>query len=372
MKRLHYSLFILPVCLISCAAARKSDSDTGRIIYANKKTAYFSVSGEPERTWNISPHIERDTLTVTCYEPAETLRFRTDRDSLRLQVRAGQTIYFTVRLPDSMNALTVVHGVSPFRQISFGRDKVANDSIRSWYGFQADGYRDSLRNKYPYTPLSTQDDISRIAAILDWTHRQWKHNGGQSPKKNDAISILDEVKTGGRFPCFAYSIVLAARLNEAGYPARVLYLKGSDVETNKVVPGHVVTEAYIPSLHKWAFLDGQFNAMPMLNGRPLNAVEFQQAATRDFSKLTFYNGVDYNGSPMSRKNYAEFVYPYLFFFDYYFDSRSGTTARYNVMGKQGLMLVPKGVKPPEKFGAFDGRIDYVIYTNDEELFYRAP
>ncbi|MDD4190907.1 MAG: hypothetical protein PHI28_06235 [Mangrovibacterium sp.] len=39
--------------------------------------------------------------------------------------------------------------------------------------------------------------------------------------------------------------------------------------------GHVVTEAYSKELDEWIFIDPQFNIIPVLNGCPLNGVEFQ-------------------------------------------------------------------------------------------------
>lgn len=61
--------------------------------------------------------------------------------------------------------------------------------------------------------------MQRILSILNWTHHQWKHDGNRSPKKNDAISILNEVKEGARFPCFAYAIVLRDQLTAHGFKA---------------------------------------------------------------------------------------------------------------------------------------------------------
>jgi hypothetical protein len=371
-KYLPAAAFAL-LCVIGCVMPAASAIAQVTTIKANTTNAQYSISGEEKRNWNISPQIERDTLLVRCYSKTETVVFKTDTDSIRVEIQAGQTKNFYVRLKDSINALTVVHAIPAWRPISFSKDEQPNDSIRSWYGFYSNVYRDSLERLYPANvTANAKDDIAKIAALLEWTHNQWKHSGNNSPKRADAISILGEVKDGGQFPCFAFSIVLTGKLNAAGYTARVLYLKGSDVETNKQVPGHVVTEVYVPSLHKWVFLDGQFNTMPMLNGVPLNAVEFQKAFTENYEALSFYNQVNYNGTKWTKRNYADFVYPYLFFFDYYFDSRSGIGKSNTVAGKAGLMLVPAGVKPPVKFGANNGLINYCIYTNDAAKFYAAP
>jgi hypothetical protein len=375
IKSIHMKICIPVICFLILAACINIQS-YGQLPVLNAKTrnATYSISGNATQGWGISPRIERDTLLVNCFQKTETVLFKTDTDSISFPIRAGETKSFYVKMKDSANALTVVYAVSPYQQLSFSKDPDNKGDLKFWYGFHSMGYRDTLETLYP-SPLpntSNNNDVAKIAYILKWTHNQWKHSGMNSPKKNDPVSILTEAKAGGQFPCFAYSIVLAGKLNAAGFMSRVLYLKGKDVETNKIVPGHVVTEVYIPSLKKWAFLDGQFNVMPMLKGVPLNAVEFQRALTQNFAGVSFFNAPDYNGDPWSIRSYADFVYPYLYFFDFSFDNRAGLAGRNTIQGKTNLMLVPAGVKPPVKFGAFPTLIDYCIYTNDLEKFYAAP
>ena len=82
-----------------------------------------------------------------------------------------------------------------------------NDSEKS--------YLDSLKSKYPINIEGSKTQIAKVLTILNWTRIQWEHRGDVGPKKDDAISILDEVKKGGRFPCFAYGIVLASQIGRA-------------------------------------------------------------------------------------------------------------------------------------------------------------
>jgi len=100
-------------------------------------------------------------------------------------------------------------------------------------------------------------------------HNQWQHNGNNEPHKNDVTSILEEVKEGKNFRCVEYGIVVAACLNSIGLKARQLNLKTKDVETTEYGAGHVVTEVFLNDLKKWMFIDGQFDAMPLLDGIPL-------------------------------------------------------------------------------------------------------
>lgn len=371
---MKYAFFVYLIFLATSCTTTNKISSKIPAVSAKSEKATFSISGEAPTGWNISPDIKRDTFLATCYQKTETVLFKTDKDSISFLIQAGQTKLFNVRLKDSVNALTVVYGIPPaYNLLTFSNLKNENANLKFWHGFQSTGYRDTLELLYPYSYFGKNlNDVSKISGILNWAHQQWKHNGGNTPKKNDAISILAEAKTGGQFPCFAFSIVLTAKLNAAGFKARVLYLKARDVETSSIVPGHVVTEVFIPSLNKWAFLDGQFNAMPVMNGIPLNAVEFQKALTENYDKVSYTNIPDYNGAPWSKRNYAEFVYQYLYFFDFAFDSRSGSGKINFIDGKKNLMLVPIGVTPPAKFGAFDGRIDYCKYTTSIREFYQIP
>lgn len=62
---------------------------------------------------------------------------------------------------------------------------------------------------------------------MNWVHHQWRHDGGNEPIKNDAISILEEARTGKNFRCVEYGTVVTACLNAVGLNSRVLGLKMS-------------------------------------------------------------------------------------------------------------------------------------------------
>ncbi len=370
--------YLLISAIFGCVAANAQQENNSRIpvIKAVHKTADYLIGTELHKgTWTISPQIKRDTLLVKCYGSKEVFIFKTDSDSLKYTMKPGDTRSFIVNLNDTASAFTVAYAISVTQSLHYSKSG-NEDSIRFWYDHQPEPYMNELEKKYPTQQLvkAANNDLAAIAALLEWTHNQWKHNGNNSPSKSDALTILNEAKAGGQFPCFAFSIVLAAKLNAAGYPSRVLYLKSRTVETDKYAPGHVVTEAYIASLHKWIFLDGQFNAMPMLKGVPLNAVEFQKAISENSDKITFYNKVNYNNYPYTNRTYFNFVYPTLYYFDFRFDSRTdtGKVTFEKIKGKTNLMLVPIGAPNPVKFGSITNKINYCLYTNNVKLFYTAP
>lgn len=225
-----------------------------------------------------------------------------------------------------------------------------------------DAYLRRLREEYALEQVvaGVRDDYAKVRAVSRWVRSRWEHNGSNEPTKPDPISILREASEGKRFRCVEYAVVLSAALNAVGVPARVLALKTEDVETRESGAGHVVAEAYLADRKKWVMVDGQFDVIPTLRGKPLNAVELQRALSRGAKGL----GVD-SLSGASAEKYFAWVAPYLFYFDTKFDSRH-EGAQSNV----SLMLVPVGAKQPAVFQRkWPLR---VVYTNSLRAFYPKP
>ena len=229
-----------------------------------------------------------------------------------------------------------------------------------------------LRANYDLSGIieNCNSDLERVAMINDWTSKQWKHSGDNTPSNNDALTILKEAREGNKFRCVEYGIVLSSALNAVGIKARVVALKTKMVETTAAGAGHVLTEAYLSDLGKWVVADPQFNTIPIRDGIPLNAVEFQNAiAHKEQFQL-----IDKDGLIGERrvKNYLNFIPQYLYYFDTSFDSRQGVTGeRLKFNEKSSLMLVPVGSRNPTIF-QITGKIDYCIYTNSIAEFYALP
>ena len=120
-------------------------------------------------------------------------------------------------------------------------------------------------------------------------------------------------------------------------------------------------------LNKWILIDGQWDAMPMLNNVPLNAVEFQKAIAENYKELEIRTSSD-----LSKRHYIDWIYPYLYYFDISFDNREGTDVKANkINGKSQLMLVPVGATKPTIF-QITNKIDDCLYTNSINDFYAPP
>lgn len=226
-----------------------------------------------------------------------------------------------------------------------------------------------LRNRYKLEQLvsGAKSDLDKAMILLNWTHGLWRHNGSNEPKKNDALSILKEVEEGKKFRCVEYAIVLSASLNSIGIPARTLGLYTKNVEMSECCAGHVATEAYLPNLKKWVFLDAQMNYVPFYNGIPLNTVEYQNAifSKRSQLKLKDVNG-EYGKIRTSFK--VNWVTKYLFYLHSGFDFSGNRTLCHE---KRGVILVPLNEKNPTVF-QINNKIDSCFYTNNIKDFYKEP
>lgn len=262
---------------------------------------------------------------------------------------------------------------SVVKEIRFSQD-AANARYTFWYPDTTSNlYLRELRNQYHLTTLIQQEhnDIGKIKVILDWTSKQWKHNGSNTPTMQDALTILKEAHEGKQFRCVEYGVVVTTALNSIGFSARTLGLKTRDVEKVKYAAGHVVSEVYSAELKKWMYIDPQFNIIPVLDETPLNAVEFQKEIYAKNIRLKLIN-LQGELSEKEAEKYINWVGKYLFYFDILFDQQTmNNDKRKNIDGMTKLTLVPVGKKEPHIFQR-KGKINNSFYSCSLRDFYRIP
>lgn len=367
MKHLLLSFILLLNFSFSFTQPKMTDYP---VIQATSEMADYKISEDLVKgAWRISPHVEFDTMFVTCFNDVEKFVFYTDLDSISFDVRPGDNHSFYVML-DTAKAFTIICGILPnYEEAKYSSD-TRNDEFKFLYEENNDNeYLTKLRNQYQLDQVvqEADSDTERVLKILNWVHNRWKHDGNNEPSKNDAISILEEAKEGKNFRCVEYGIVASACLNAIGLKARVLSLMTEDVETRQYGAGHVVTEVFLNDLQKWVFIDGQWNVMPVLNGIPLNGVEFQKAIANNYNKLEIKSL-----SEVSKRNYVTWVYPYLYFFNVGFDNREGIGfERLLINDKSRIILVPVGGTEPKVF-QIKHPIEYALYTNSLLDIYDSP
>jgi|GEM_PF-851794 len=249
----------------------------------------------------------------------------------------------------------VVHLRPPARIEPLSFDDTGQEAVpRSWSVYSSE-YLEQLRTEFRLDELvqGCENDFQRVRAVTGWVHSRWEHHGSNQPAQSDPIFILREAAKGQRYRCVEYAIVLSGCLQALGIESRTLNLKTRDCETRPTGAGHVVTEAYLPDLGKWVFADGQSNAVPVLDGTPLNAVEFQQALARNDPGLAL-PGLSAADAASYRNGVAQYLY--------YFDVETEG---------EHIMLGPVGAKQPTLFQR-KYPLKITQYTHSVKAFYAPP
>jgi transglutaminase-like putative cysteine protease len=252
--------------------------------------------------------------------------------------------------------------VSRLRPLQFSH-QAASGSLQFQTSSPYDPYLTKLRDEFELERLvaGKKTDYEKLRALSAWAHSRWEQDGQSAAERQDPISILDEARLGRDFRSDEYSIVLSAALNAVGIPARVLNLMMQDVETRDTGATHAVVEAYLFSLKKWVMIDPQFDAVPKLAGKPLNAVELQRALANHSAGFS----VDTKAGTTASQ-YADFVAPYLFYFKVTFDETFPAMRE-----KHSLILVPIGAKNVTVFHRTQP-VGKTTYTHSLGDFYAAP
>ncbi len=263
--------------------------------------------------------------------------------------------------PIFLISLVILTGCTAITSLTF--DANSNEDYDFIYDTIDDPYLIQLRTEFALDDIITSctSDLEKIRALSAWVQNLWEHDGSNTPEKSDPISILHEVQNGSRFRCVEYAIVLNGCLNAVGITSRTLALKTKDVETRESSAGHVVLEAYVKDFNKWIMVDSQWDVIPVLNGTPLNAVEFQDALVKNR-----YDLVILTSSEISNSYYFKWIQEYLFYFDVLLDNRV-----VNRTSPMSLMLVPIGAKNPTVFQR-EWPIEDMIYTHSVNAFYEKP
>lgn len=229
-----------------------------------------------------------------------------------------------------------------------------------------------LKKNYPLEDLvkNAKSEHEKVLLVLNWVRHRWEHNGWNDADTRNACTILERAEKGEKFRCVEYGIVLQSALNALGIKARTLGLMTRDVEVTKFGAGHVLSEVWLNDRQKWAMIDSQFDAMPILDGVPLNAVELQAAIIEKKPFKFIHLSGDLTAK--ETKDYMAFIPHYLYYFNVSFDERAmKREERHKIEGKSSLCLVPLGAKNPIIFQR-KYPMNYFIYTNSVADFYRKP
>jgi hypothetical protein len=372
MKMLNINLTILSLaCSISIYSQNLHKEYPSVRVTNTEINGHIYINGVENSYWKILPRFLNDSIIIKSYLSAKeivTFKFQSGMDSIQFDINDNERKQFYLVLNKKSVLKSITRSRISIPELSYVVTESNPINKIKYNSKEEEAYIEEMKSQHPINLKVATSQIDSVLTILNWTRNQWEHRGDVGPKRNDAMSILEEVKGGARFPCFAYAIVLASQLKASGFQSRVIYLKSKDIATSINGGGHVATEVFLNEFQKWVFVDGQFNVMPFLNNIPLNAVELQNSIRTNFDQLVFRSLGN-----IDKTLYVEFVAPYLFYFDCRFDQREEIVIdRNKVNGKRNLMLVPLGAQNPTSMMVFNSKIDYCEYTNSINDFYAKP
>jgi hypothetical protein len=221
-------------------------------------------------------------------------------------------------------------------------------------------YLDSMRVRFDLDNVTAnaKTDYERVRALSHWTRTRWEHNGSNEARHSDPVGILDEASTGQQFRCVEYAEVLSGALNAVGVPSRIVGLKTADSETRPSGAGHVVAEAYLRDAKRWVMVDGQWDMIPWVKGKPASALDLKKAIEAKSAAISY---VSMSGAKPAE--YSRWIAPYLYYMDSRLDQRVGVQNDVRV-----LMLLPQGAHAPRVFQRTHP-LHNMIYTTAAQVFY---
>lgn len=366
MKKIILTLSII-ISAISHSIAQTNDI---AILRTNTEKIRVSVNGAISEEEIPLSDYQSDTLRIPIIVNPLNFTIYSDIDSIKTQIPINTEFTFKIQKKDRYPFVLIIRNGIEIEQINFDSINKNTDLHFAYESGLNNSYLEKLKANYPIDSIAStaKNDFEKVKTIASWVHGLWEHDGYNTPKQNDALYILNEVKAGQRFRCVEYGIVTTACLNAIGLPSRTLSLKTKNAESTPSGAGHVVMEVFLKDMNKWIMVDPQWDAIPWSKGKPLNAVEFQKAITDkcDIEILT-------NNKELNKYQYEAWIYSYLYYFSYKFDNRENIPKdkRITINDKSELMLVPKGAKKPTIFQR-KFPIDYCLYTNSILDFYRSP
>jgi len=231
-----------------------------------------------------------------------------------------------------------------------------------------------LRNQYGLTVIAGEGDIfTRAVRVMDWLTTHVRHNGNCNPEGKRCASTalafaFDQPDKGVN--CAWLATTLTECLLSLGIPARTVYIMPFAPYDGD---NHVVTHLWLPQKQQWVMLDPTVNAYAMDEaGRPVDVFSLR-ALLADQKKVTFCEGLRYNGQPYSHQEHLEYLAKDLFWFQIPeggADSRMLTIApeHYDAK-KRNVLSIEYRIR---QWGDAPWLRDWLAWEKKNELIYCSP
>jgi hypothetical protein len=188
---------------------------------------------------------------------------------------------------------------------AYGREPAPAVAFR----FQAKDAQDLTRFREAYhleEVAGPGDEVARVLNLLHWVHAQVRHDGNaENPTPRNAAHLIEVCRKEGRgVNCRMMATILSEACLALGIPARHVTCLPLDTQDPDC---HVITAAWVETLHKWIYLDPTFDATLTDPEGHLLSVPEVRARLVAGDPLVLAKGANWNGKPKDPGEYLDYM-----------------------------------------------------------------
>ena len=356
-------------------------------------TAYESLLREYRRLPQELKVKHRTTMAVNLYFLATAYSQVGKLDHAMMRLTQAQDIYpLDAPTMSTIETLAKLHGRADFALLieRMKRDQSKTLLLQSAPGYERYSGKDvpafstsrtheslqSLRERYKLDEVAGQGTVEEKALrLMRWMHKKVRHNGNNPwPAVRTAEAILPQCeKDGLELNCRMLSTVLNDCYLAMGFDSRIVQCSPLDPYDQDC---HVINAVWVADTKRWIWLDPTNEAWFVdKKGRLLSIPEVRQAI-RAGTDLKLGQDLNWNGEPVTKTYYMEYMAKNLYWFSVPVENRVGYENDETEI-RTYVQLVPKGSAYPSKAGWTEFRNDSGITirsftTSDDAWFWSPP
>jgi len=234
-----------------------------------------------------------------------------------------------------------------------------------------------LRKEYNLDSIAGKgSDINKAINLLQWMHKTVPHEDEYNHKLLTAKNIIETYKEKGLAQgCYPLAIAMNEIFLAMGFKSRIVICFAADFDHPN--GGHVINTVFIPSLHKWVWMDPQFNAyLKDENGDYLSIAEVREKIINHHT-IFLNSNADYHGETIDVNYYLyEFMVEHLYRFISPVNNGFSSETRESGKTITYIELLPSKSKKPTS-GTFESHAAngiqvITIHTNNPLIFWEKP
>jgi hypothetical protein len=150
-------------------------------------------------------------------------------------------------------------------------------------------------------------DSERLDVLLRWTLNRWEPKAGKDSGSHNPLDILARLGHGEQFGRTDYVTVLSHALQATGIPTRLVELHTRDSHWRPLGGYYTGLEAFLSEESKWVWVDAQYDAIILNEGRYCSALDIKDALLSRTHQLELISAIE--GTEID--SYLAFLAPFL-------------------------------------------------------------